>query len=196
MTLPTKLTLLRIVLTVVIISLLFLPGWPAKAAACVGFLLAGFTDWIDGYLARRWHQTSPLGALLDPIADKFLTLGLFVVFAQLRLVPVWMVSLIALRELLITGVRLFAARRRLVLPAAREGKQKMVSQLLALFAAFAVLLAREGLQQGLVSSRTVALLQQAMLVCLWVAVALTVFSGASFFWRHRAVLREAMGPRG
>ena len=192
MTIPTKFTLLRIVLTFVVVALLFLPGWVAKTAAFIGFLIASFTDWIDGYLARRWQQTSPLGALLDPIADKILTLGLLLTFVQLRLVPAWMVCLIALRECLITGVRLFMANRHLVLPAAKEGKHKTVAQLLAILTMFAVLLAQEGVRYGLVSAQTLVSLQQAMLACLWMAVALTIVSGAGFFWRHRAVLREVM----
>ena len=192
MTIPTKLTLLRIVLTFVIIGLLFLPGWGAKAAACVGFLIASFTDWIDGYLARRWQQTSPLGALLDPIADKILILGLLLVFVQLGLIPAWMVLLIALREVVITGVRLYAAKRHLVLPAATEGKHKTVVQLLAVLMMFAVLMAREGVQSGRVAVGTLARLQGLMLLSLWVAVVLTVCSGAGFFWRHRAVLRDVI----
>ena len=192
MTIPTKLTLLRIVLTFVIIGLLFLPGWEAKVAACVGFVIASFTDWIDGYLARRWQQTSPLGALLDPIADKILILGLLLVFVQMGLIPAWMVLLIALREVVITGVRLYAAKRHLVLPAATEGKHKTVVQLLAVLMMFAVLMAREGVQSGRVSVDTLARLQGLMLLSLWAAVALTVYSGMGFFWRHRAVLHDVI----
>ena len=69
MTLPTQLSCIRILLAFVIMGVLFVPGWPAKATALGAFLFAGLTDWLDGYLARRWHQQSALGALLDPIAD-------------------------------------------------------------------------------------------------------------------------------
>lgn len=191
MTLPTKLTLARLLSTFVIMAFLFVPGWIAKAVALAGFLLASVTDWADGYLARRWRQTTPLGALLDPIADKVLVLGMFLAFVQLRLIPAWMVLVIALREFLITGVRLFAASRNVVLPAAKEGKHKTVSQVVAILAILVILLVQEWLGKESISARAVAAMHWTMLGCLWVAMVLTVISGASFFWRHRAVLRDA-----
>ena len=76
MNLPNKLTLVRILLTFLIMGLLFVPGAVAKGL-CLGlFLVAAATDWWDGYLARHLHQVSPLGILLDPIADKVLVIGL------------------------------------------------------------------------------------------------------------------------
>jgi len=74
--LPTKLTVLRVVLTFFIMGLLFMPG-PLPKALCVGlFVLAALTDWWDGWLARKTGQISALGVLLDPIADKVLVIGL------------------------------------------------------------------------------------------------------------------------
>jgi len=190
MTLPTKITLLRIGLTFLIMGLLFVPGIWAKAAALGCFLLASATDWLDGYLARRWRQTTPLGALLDPIADKVLVIGMFLVFVQLRLIPAWMVLVIALREFLITGVRAFAASRAIILSAAKEGKHKTVSQMATILVILAALILRDlfggampawlrGAMAGIVSG------------CLWVTMALTVISGASFFWRHWSTLKHA-----
>ena len=190
MTLPTKLTCLRIVLTFVIMALLFVPGREAKAAALGLFFFAAATDWLDGHLARRWGQMSPLGALLDPIADKVLVLGLFLAFVQLRLLPAWMVLIIALREFLITGVRLFAASRQVILPAAKEGKHKTVSQMVTIFVVLAVMLAEEW-APGL-SPETTRLLEWTVRGCLWVTLVLTVASGTIFFWRHRTVLRDAV----
>ena len=191
MTLPTQLSLLRIPLTFLIMALLFLPGWIAKTAALVGFLLASMTDWLDGYLARRWHQTSPLGALLDPIADKVLVLGTFLVFVQLRLIPAWMVLIIALREFLITGVRLMAASRHMVLSAVKEGKHKTVSQIVTIIVILLVLVLQEALGNAF-TPQARALMRWVVLGCLWVTMVLTVISGASFFWRHRAVLKDAV----
>ncbi len=187
MTLPTKLSLLRILLTFVIMALLFVPGWLAKCSALVLFLLASLTDWLDGYLARRWRQTSALGALLDPIADKVLVLGTFLAFVQLRLIPAWMVLIIALREFLITGVRLFAASRAIVLSAAKEGKHKTVSQMVTIVLILTALIVQELAGE---TSLTAAM-HWIVLGCLWVTMVLTVISGAAFFWRHRAVLMDA-----
>ncbi|MBI3330526.1 MAG: CDP-diacylglycerol--glycerol-3-phosphate 3-phosphatidyltransferase [Candidatus Omnitrophica bacterium] len=195
MTLPTKLSVLRIGLAFLVMAYLFVPGWAAKAAALALFLAACLTDWLDGFLARRWHETTPLGALLDPIADKVLVLGTFLAFVQLRLVPAWMVLIIALREFLITGIRLYMASRRLVLPAAAEGKHKTVSQMVAIVVILGVLVIEELPGAPWRSSLAQALMAWAVLGCLWVAVVLTVVSGAAFFWRHRGVLRDVAGTK-
>ena len=192
MTLPTQLSLLRIPLTFLIMALLFIPGWVAKAAALAGFLLATMTDWLDGYLARRWRQTSPLGALLDPIADKVLILGTLLAFVQLRLIPAWMVLIIALREFLITGVRVFAASRHVVLPAAREGKHKVVSQMVTIIVILVALIVKESVGARPLPEAVAMGMRWSVLGCLWVTMVLTVISGTSFFWRHREVLKDAV----
>ncbi len=193
MNLPTKLSFLRIPLTFLIMALLFTPGWVAKAAALGCFLLASMTDWLDGYLARRWRQMSSLGALLDPIADKVLVLGVFLAFVQLRVIPAWMVLIIVLREFLITGVRLFAASRNIVLSAAKEGKHKTVSQMVTIFTILVILIVQDLLGRASLSHEVKAAMDWTILGCLWVTMILTVISGTSFFWRHRAVLRDAVG---
>ncbi len=192
MNVPLKLTLLRILLTFVIMGLLFTTGWLAKLAALVGFLLASMTDWLDGYLARRWHQTTPLGALLDPIADKVLVLGMFLAFVQLRLIPAWMVLIIVLRELLITGVRLFAASRHVILQAAKEGKHKTVSQIVTICVVLSVLVIQEFVGTSSITASMETTMHWAVLGCLWVTMIFTVISGTTFFWRHRVVLMDAV----
>ncbi len=190
MTLPTKITVLRILLTVVIMGLLIVPGMTAKVVCLLLFALASLTDWLDGYVARRFNQTSPLGTLLDPIADKILILGLLISFVQLRLVPAWMVVVILARELLITGVRLYAANRKIVIAAAKEGKHKTVSQMVAVVLILISLIIREAFAAALPISAD-HVMTQIIAVALWVTVILTIVSGASFFWRHRGLLRDA-----
>jgi len=191
MTLPTQLTFLRFFLAFLVMELLMVPGWPAKAAALIGFLFAGLTDWLDGWLARRWRQVSPFGALLDPIADKVLVLGIFLAFVQLRLIPAWMVLVILLRELLITGVRLFVASRGVVLAAAQEGKQKAVSQMVTIAVVLIVLLVREFFGPAAIVDQVNRAMDWTVLGCLWVTVLLTLVSGVSFFRRHQAALWDA-----
>ncbi|MBI3010174.1 MAG: CDP-diacylglycerol--glycerol-3-phosphate 3-phosphatidyltransferase [Candidatus Omnitrophica bacterium] len=193
MTLPTKLSFLRIVLTFFVMALLFVDGLPAKIAALVVFLIAGLTDWLDGFLARRFNQISSLGILLDPIADKVLVLGTFLAFVQLRLIPAWMVLLIALREFLITGVRLLALNRHIVLPAVKEGKHKTISQMLTILVVFLTLIVQEMAAPGSIPHGIVELMHAGVLVCLWVTVVLTIFSGASFLWNNRNLFADASG---
>ena len=190
MNLPNKLTILRVVLTFLIMGLLFVPGVLAKGLCVLLFGLASLTDWLDGYVARRLERTTPLGILLDPIADKVLVIGLLLAFLQLGLVRAWMVLVIVIRELLITGVRLYAAGRHVVIPAAKEGKHKTVSQMITIFITLLLLLVRELLAPPRIATFD-AWMPRVILACMWVTVILTVISGASFFWRNRSVLADA-----
>ncbi|HXH95880.1 MAG TPA: CDP-diacylglycerol--glycerol-3-phosphate 3-phosphatidyltransferase, partial [Gaiellaceae bacterium] len=126
-----QLTLARI-LSVPVVVLLF--AWPfadhaywATAAFCVAMT----TDWFDGRLARRHGRTSPLGSLLDPIADKVLVLAALVMLVAEDVVPAWMVAAIVVREVLITGLRQAAIERGVVLAARDLGKLKTWAQAIA-----------------------------------------------------------------
>lgn len=190
MTFPTKLTVLRIILAFVIMGLLFLPGVLAKGL-CVGlFSLACATDWWDGYLARRWNQVTPLGVLLDPIADKILVIGVLLAFVQLGLIRAWMALVVIMRELIITGVRVYALSRHVVIPAAKEGKHKTVSQMLTILVVLILLVVREQLA-GDAARLFETRMHLVILWCMWVTVVLTIISGGSFFWRNRTVLLDA-----
>ena len=190
MNLPTQLTVGRIVVTFVIMALVFVPGAPAKVLALVLFSGAALTDWLDGYLARKHGQISALGALLDPIADKVLVLGMLLAFVQLELVRAWMVLVILIRELSITSVRLYTARHHIVIPAATDGKQKAVSQMATIILILVLLAVRELVPPAMVLDFEPTMLR-VILLAMWVTVMLTVISGASFFWRNRSVLLHA-----
>jgi CDP-diacylglycerol--glycerol-3-phosphate 3-phosphatidyltransferase len=95
------------------------------------FCAAMTTDWLDGRVARRHGRTSPLGSLLDPIADKVLVLGTLVMLVGERVVPAWMVAAIVVREVLITGLRQAAIERGIVIAARDLGKLKTWSQAIA-----------------------------------------------------------------
>ena len=95
------------------------------------FCVAMTTDWFDGRLARRHGRASPLGSLLDPIADKILVLGALVMLVGQHVVPAWMVAAIVVREVLVTGLRQAAIERGVVLAARDLGKLKTWAQAVA-----------------------------------------------------------------
>ncbi len=126
-----QLTLARI-LSVPIVVVLF--AWPFHDHAywaTATFCVAMTTDWFDGRLARRHGRTSPLGSLLDPIADKVLVLAALVMLVAEGVVPAWMVAAIVVREVLITGLRQAAIERGVVLAARDLGKLKTWAQAIA-----------------------------------------------------------------
>jgi CDP-diacylglycerol---glycerol-3-phosphate 3-phosphatidyltransferase len=126
-----QLTLLR-ALAVPVVIVLFTWSFQGHAYwATAVFCVAMTTDWFDGRLARRHGRTSPLGSLLDPIADKVLVLGTLVMLIGERVVPAWMVAAIVVREVLITGLRQAAIERGIVIAARDLGKLKTWAQAIA-----------------------------------------------------------------
>jgi len=119
-------------LSVPVVIVLFAWSFPHHAYWATGiFCVAMTTDWFDGRLARRHGRTSPLGSLLDPIADKVLVLGMLVMLVGAHVVPAWMVAAIVVREVLITGLRQAAIERGIVLAARDLGKLKTWAQAVA-----------------------------------------------------------------
>jgi CDP-diacylglycerol--glycerol-3-phosphate 3-phosphatidyltransferase len=139
MNLPNSLTIARIFLVPLLVSVLLTKfegrlvlGLPVELVGAAIFGLASLTDWLDGYLARRRGQVTWVGQMLDPIADKLLISATLVSLVQLDLAPAWMVTVIIGREFAITGLRSLAYARGLTMPASRLGKLKMVSQVVAI----------------------------------------------------------------
>jgi len=179
--LPNALTVLRIFLVPVLVVLLLTRAQHGLFAGAVVFGIAVATDYLDGYLARRRNEVTRLGMLLDPIADKLLTAAAFLSLVEMGRVPAWMVMIILGRELAVTGLRNVAAGRGIVIPASALGKGKMVSQVVAIFL--------------LLLSEAFPILDPAATVVLWGVVALTVISGAAYFWRFwKDVLRPSPRP--
>ena len=138
MNLPNLLTLSRVPFLFAIVAMLAFP-WPGSATcAFVLFIIAAVTDWLDGHFARRYRMVSNFGKLMDALTDKILMVGLFFALMTLDLMPapivlsLFLVLLILSREFFITGLRLVAAANGVVLAAEKAGKQKTVTQLLAM----------------------------------------------------------------
>ena len=130
MTLPTQLTVLRIVLAPVFF-LLFAIVEPAEVSWAAGvFLVAAITDWYDGYFARLMNLTSPLGAFLDPLADKLLTSAAFLGFATRGLLPWWMVILVLARDIYLTVFRMSADAVLQTVKTSYFAKMKTFAQML------------------------------------------------------------------
>lgn len=195
MNLPNKLTLSRILLAFLLMLLVFCRGVPAKIGALAIFLVASLTDFYDGHLARTHGMMSDFGRLMDPIADKILVISAFLAFVELRIIPAWMVVLIIARELLITGLRLLAAAKGIVLTAAQGGKHKTVSQMLSIIVILAFLLIREiRIGAGAWEPGVALLWQRVIWYGMLVTITITVGSGLWYLWWHRAVWLSVGSP--
>jgi CDP-diacylglycerol---glycerol-3-phosphate 3-phosphatidyltransferase len=136
MTTATNITLVRIALIPVLIVVFYLPFSWASAAAALVFALASFTDWLDGYLARRWQQTSKFGAFLDPVADKLMIAVALVLLVQADPTPLLAIpaAVILGREIAVSALREWMAElgKRTSVAVSVVGKFKTSAQMLAL----------------------------------------------------------------
>ena len=135
------------------------------------FVIASATDFFDGYIAREWNQMTMLGAILDPLADKMLTLAAFLGLMMIGEASAWAIYIIIVRELFITGIRTVAVSEGLSVKASWAGKVKTVAQMIAI----GFLLMHWPLGTEL----------------LWFAVFLTLYSGAEYLWGFKkAIIKD------
>jgi CDP-diacylglycerol---glycerol-3-phosphate 3-phosphatidyltransferase len=130
--LPNILSISRLIATVVVFALVLLDQQWAFAVATVLFFLASVTDYLDGYLARRFKVVSSLGVFLDLTADKVFVSAVMIALLPFNLVPAWVVFIVVTRELMVSGLRSIAAAKGKVIPAGMWGKQKTFITLIAL----------------------------------------------------------------
>lgn len=132
--LPNILTILRVVLVPFFIYFLFIDEFQFKVYAMLIFLFASLTDFVDGYLARKWKQETEFGKFLDPLADKILVTSAFLTFLLLdEQIEIWMVLAIIFRDMLITSLRWLAIRQGSILKTTMMGKVKTAFQMIAIF---------------------------------------------------------------
>jgi CDP-diacylglycerol--glycerol-3-phosphate 3-phosphatidyltransferase len=192
MNLPNKLTVSRFVLTVAFLAAIFsdLPYHESLALAL--FSAASLTDYFDGKIARRDKLITNFGILMDPLADKILVCSAFIAFVGRGWMPAWMVVIVVARELAITGLRLLAASKSMVLAAESFGKHKTIAQIVAIIAVLALMSYQQWGPVGKAIFGFSIFGNQAWVapfttLAKWVAVILTFISGALYLWRNRAL---------
>jgi CDP-diacylglycerol---glycerol-3-phosphate 3-phosphatidyltransferase len=188
MNLPNILTLSRIGFAGIMVYLLLWNSLTGNLWAAFVFFIASLTDFYDGYIAKKRGLISDFGKIMDPISDKVLILSIFVVLAYLGMLPWWMVSLIALREIVVTIDRLIVMRQGKVLAAEKAGKIKTVFQITTI----SVILLYLILDQSVFAHSWFYQIQKPYLgtinALMVITVALTLASGASYFKNKRNVL--------
>jgi CDP-diacylglycerol--glycerol-3-phosphate 3-phosphatidyltransferase len=190
--LPNAITLSRLVLTVVFVAATAAGGLVGHVIALVSFTIAAASDWLDGYLARKLGLVTPLGKLLDPLADKILVCAAFVYLSAAGLCPVWATSLIIGREFLVTGLRQIAIEAGQVLAADNLGKWKTTFQLTFCITGLVWITLSALATPGPFARFWLNLSNPEswlMPLSLWAAVALTAISGFNYLWSSRNLLR-------
>ena len=199
MNLPNKLTLSRFALTVGFLAVMF-SGMPYRETIALAlFVAAGISDFLDGSIARRRNLITNFGILMDPLADKIMVCSAFIAFVELGWFAAWMAVIVVARELAITGLRLLAASKNVVLAAERNGKHKTISQIVAVIAIFIDQIMQKD-QWGSIGQAIFGwhLFDQhswswwVAETFKWLSVALTFISGFVYLWKNRRLYLDDM----
>jgi len=178
--LPNSITLLRILLIPVFVWL-YLEPTPERALwAGLVFGAAAFTDFLDGYLARRSGQITNLGKLLDPVADKLLVASGLILLVQVQQVAVWLAIVMIARELIVTGARAVAAKEGFIVPADSLGKFKVIGQIGGILCLI--------FQGAWLEAQ--AFLSSVGIILLYVALVFSLVSG----WRYLVLIFKKLSP--
>ena len=170
MTTASKITVIRILLVPVFMAAALL-GY--QLAALTLFVLAGATDWVDGYIARKYNQISNFGKFMDPLADKLLVTAALLIFVQWGRLPAWALMVVLAREFIVSGLRMMAAANGQVIAAGWSGKIKTVVTFLGIILMLTTFHDRDLLDGLTVDSLAIA----AILVT-------TVYSGAEYLAKN------------
>ena len=173
MTTANKLTLARVALISVFLVILYLDFPGARYAAFAVFAVACFTDFIDGYIARRYNQITNFGKFMDPLADKMLVMAAMCYFVECGQMPGWCLAIVLLREFAVSGMRLVAVEQGRVIAAAWSGKVKTASTMVCL--CLMLVFSSNHLNNA----------------CIAVIVGTTVYSGIEYFAKNLDVFKDA-----
>lgn len=184
--LPNILTLARIAAIPLLVVLLLFEGREAGFWAAAVFSAAAVTDWLDGWLARRWQIVTVLGKFLDPLADKLIVMAALIMLIPHGRVPAWAVFLILAREMVVTGLRSIASSEGIVISASELGKTKTIFQMVAIIG---LLLHYDyywffGLRMELFHVS----MHNAGIFFFWIAFIMTIWSGADYLVKFFKVI--------
>lgn len=150
-------------------------------------IVAGFTDVLDGYIARKYNMVTDFGKLIDPLADKIFVAATFVVLVEIGIVPAWVAVVVIAREFLVTGLRMLAANRGEVISADKWGKLKTFLQMLMLLIGGAswvhFIPDLSSKSEGLMAIKVI------WNIAMWGIVFITIYSGAGYFYKHRSLFK-------
>ncbi|WP_342512535.1 CDP-diacylglycerol--glycerol-3-phosphate 3-phosphatidyltransferase [Sporosarcina sp. FSL K6-1522] len=192
MNLPNKITVSRVLLIPVFMVFMLvdfglghvvIAGTTIQTGHFIGgliFIIASITDWLDGYIARKYELVTNMGKFLDPLADKLLVSAAFIILVELGTAPAWIIIIIISREFAVTGLRLLLAGGGEVVAANQLGKIKTVAQILAIISLLLnnIFFESIGVPFGM--------------IMLYVALVFTIWSGFDYFYKNRRILLDSM----
>lgn len=187
-----RLTIGRLVLTLVFVATLSLEFRYSRTIALILFIIAGISDMVDGMIARRWNLITDFGKLMDPLVDKIMMAAAFILLVPLGAIPAWVVIVIVSREFLVTGLRLLALSNGRVLAAESLGKHKTVWQIITAVY-FLLLLALQEWNPAIANGGGWWLWawNYGGPILYSIATLFTIWSGLGYLWNNRSLIAES-----
>ncbi|MFC1620357.1 CDP-diacylglycerol--glycerol-3-phosphate 3-phosphatidyltransferase [Candidatus Neomarinimicrobiota bacterium] len=185
--LPNFFTVIRILVTPLFIYLLFLRGENAYPLALAIFVVAGITDILDGYLARKLQVESKVGKMLDPVADKILVLSAFISFVTMDLIYLWMVILVVLRDITITVMRYILEKQEMPMITSPKAKGKTAVQIVTVIIILAYL-SMKSYQVTWFTNPVENL--HLIIIIMYITVLFTLYTGVDYFITNRSAIRS------
>lgn len=169
MTTANKITVLRVILVPIFLLLLYTQHF---VLSFIVYIIACLSDFLDGYIARKYNQISDFGKFMDPLADKMLVISAMCYFVEITRIPGWVVAIVCIREFAVGGLRMLAAENQIVIAAAFSGKFKTFSTMIGL----ALML--------LITNNTLDII-------IWIIILLTtVYSGIEYFIKNKGAFNS------
>jgi CDP-diacylglycerol--glycerol-3-phosphate 3-phosphatidyltransferase len=187
MNLPNKISMIRILIIPIIVVGYYLIPDTIPIGQSVNlwwyltpglFVIASLTDFLDGYIARKYNLVTTFGKFIDPLADKLLVMTALLLLTVDGIIPVWIVVTILSREFIVTGIRLVAAPTGKVIAASKLGKYKTATTMVAL-----VILLMFEFDEAFVTYG---------MIILYIGLALTIISGIEYFWKNKHIIAESI----
>lgn len=197
MVLPNQLTTLRIILTPVFLYL-FVSGDPILMQISLGvYIIAAITDWYDGWLARKFNYITTWGKFMDPLADKILTSAAFFAFVYIGVLELWMVIIVVFRDLLITGLRLFAEWQKKSFTTSKIAKIKTVVQMVFIFYLLIVFTLRENsfLAEQIPKVFEIMTNQTAIYITMLSITVFTFTTGVIYIFQNRILISKLFSKK-
>ena len=176
MTLASKITLVRVAMIPAFLATMYASYGEAGLWMYISlaiFIIASLTDFVDGYIARHYNQTTDFGKFLDPLADKLLTVAAMAMFCEWGVFPAWALMVILTREFAVSGLRMVASQKGSVIAAGWSGKVKTASTMVCIVLMFLPI-------PAVVNT-----------ICVWVITLTTLYSGVEYFMKNKDVIQSA-----
>ncbi|ERJ13596.1 CDP-diacylglycerol--glycerol-3-phosphate 3-phosphatidyltransferase [Haloplasma contractile] len=199
MNLPNKLTLSRIFLIPVFVVIPYIDAFMKDVSLfnhsvmlgnliiVIIFAIASITDFVDGYVARKYNLVTTFGKFMDPLADKLLVTAALLMLVELGLLPAWVPIAILSREFMVTGIRLLAISEGKVIAASKLGKLKTVSQMIMILVLFIV----DTPYKDLINKPLSPAINSVNIILILLATSLTVISGVDYFVKNKDIILES-----